>query len=286
MIGSKAFTLMVLLSMTACGGSGGSRDAAGSGGSDTAPGTGGSDAATGSGGVSGAGGSAGAGGAGGVGGTAGAVDAGDPDAATMDGGPPENCPEALRQQVATQIATIVQKPAYDGCSETGVARPASSECRYVSYSSSLATQLRLLGYCLWGAVRSDIDEAALLAEARGVAGDLYCPKHPCAAVEMTYPCLRPSGNSSSVPWCGSQSLPTNCSTQMVCSCENGDQVHPSKQCNGVADCADGSDEKGCCKDVAGFSPGSGCSTSGDTCLDTAVTMARRCTCTNLVWKCL
>jgi len=194
----------------------------------------------------------------------------------------ENCPETQRQQVSQAISQLLQKAEYSGCTESGIARSASTQCKS---NSNLAQALLKLGYCLGLPLRSDVDEAALLAEAQRVAGGLYCPKFGCASGPPIYRCLRNS--LASVSWCISGATSAgSCGMQSVCQCANGEFLPQANECDGNPDCSDGSDEQGCCAGIAGFVRSGQCSSTGDTCLNRTSTNGReRCTCGASGWTC-
>jgi hypothetical protein len=197
-----------------------------------------------------------------------------------------NCPDAARQQVEALISQIVQKPEYDSCTETGIARGVSTQCRYDSALSHAVSLALSHASCMsWWFLRSDVNESALLAEIQQAVGDLYCPNIGCAGPAPPF-CLR--GQSTGTVWCvSSGSSSGNCDYQEICQCANGQLLPRQYECDGNPDCSDGSDEQGCCSNPAGWVYGS-CSPEGSTCFARAGSSSsrpERCTCNQLVWTC-
>jgi hypothetical protein len=211
-----------------------------------------------------------------AGGAGGAVGSGGATTATG------TCSDSQRQQVSAAIDPVVKKPAYDGCTESGVARARSTQC---ARNATAEAALLELGYCLTSPLRSDVDVNALVAEAKQAAGSLACRTSGCGSVGMVAFCLRDKVTYAA--WCSAApGADGSCDVQGVCACANGEQIPDSRECDGTPDCSDGSDEQGCCSGVDGFSANGACATEAATCLlRSGPTVTQRCTCTAARWAC-
>ncbi len=144
------------------------------------------------------------------------------------------CEDAAQDATESAIEALLSEPEYSACSEGGNARAPSEECAF--QGEELLDGLARAGLCVAQlSLRTETDPVALLAAAEEAGGHLDCDLR-CGYAPGVAECLH--GDSTEVPWC----VAGACSAQVVCPCVDGALVEPHRECDGVPDCPDGSDE--------------------------------------------
>jgi hypothetical protein len=167
----------------------------------------------------------------GQGGTAGSVGtiSGNSDASTEDA-----C-----QAMQRQLRDLLRRPEFDQCSETGRVRPPSLECAVASANvrSHIANRI-----CSIDPLRADLDEAALIIEIDKITAGLVCGPESCGGAA---PRKCKVLTTSAQIWCYQGA----CSRlDEICACADGAHfIALANECDGTADCPDGSDEAAACR---------------------------------------
>lgn len=152
-----------------------------------------------------------------------------------------NCTSDAIKIASDAINALYANPVYTGCSETGTARPESSEC--VFRDSHFTRAFAPVHYCnppnARISVRRDMDEAAFWQAALDTMGNVYCDD--ASGCTGSGDDQTPRCAVVSLPWC----VEGQCSYDDVCACGDGTFASKKLWCNGTDDCANGGDEADC-----------------------------------------